>query len=135
MIIFCICSFLNVLQPNLPVRRGAVGEFVALERLFPGEGAATAFLEAHPMAAGTGNANTSSQPQEGVRRFRATFGAVAGQGVVRPESVGRRMVMMPPVSSSSSSSRGYPYDLPQDAAAPANPLPPPTRHYRHRLYR
>jgi len=30
---------------TLPVRRGVTGEFIPLERLFPGQGATTAFLD------------------------------------------------------------------------------------------
>lgn len=43
-------------QLNLPVRRGTNGDFVALEQLFPGDGANTAFLE-------------TSTRHEGVRRY------------------------------------------------------------------
>ncbi|CAN0029962.1 unnamed protein product, partial [Ectocarpus sp. 8 AP-2014] len=47
-------------QRNLPVRRGVTGEFIALERLFPGQGATTAFLEASRGGNGNGNGNDNS---------------------------------------------------------------------------
>lgn len=47
-------------QRNLPVRRGVVGEFIPLERLFPGQGATTAFLEAPPPPRGADNASANA---------------------------------------------------------------------------
>lgn len=60
----------TVPQRNLPVRRGVVGEFIPLERLFPGQGATTAFLEAPPLPRGADNASASANAyrrQEEVR--------------------------------------------------------------------
>lgn len=55
-------------QRNLPVRRGVSGEFIPLERLFPGQGATTAFLEASRGGGGGGgnNNNGNYHRQDGV---------------------------------------------------------------------
>lgn len=62
------------LQPSLPVRRGAVGEFVALERLFPGDAAGTAFLEgtAQNEAVRLGYPRTVTVSRAGLMRARGT---------------------------------------------------------------
>lgn len=51
-------------QRNLPVRRGVAGEFIPLERLFPGQGATTAFLEAPPRGGDNASANAYRRQEE-----------------------------------------------------------------------